>query len=57
MKKVASNSNWKAVKVGTEFMVTDEIYAILEKKNYIGEVKQPLIAIVDEPEPEPKAKK
>jgi len=57
MKKIVSNANWKAVKVGTEFMVTDEIYAILDKKNYFGEVKAPLIPIVTEPEPDPKAKK
>jgi len=57
MKNIVSNANWKAVKVGTEFVVTDEIHAILDKKNYFGEVKKPLIDIVTEPEPEPKAKK
>ena len=57
MKKIVSNANWKAVKVGTEFVVTDEIHAILDKKNYIGEVIATLIPIVDEPEPEPKTKK
>jgi len=56
-KEVTSNANWKAVKVGTKFMVTDEIYAILDKKNYFGEVKAPLIPIVTEPEPEAKPKK
>ena len=57
MKKIVSNANWKAVKVGTEFVVTDEIHAILDKKNYIGEVIATFIPIVDEPEPEPKPKK
>ena len=55
--EVTSNANWKAVKVGTKFMVTNEIRAILEAKNYIGDVIAPLIPIVDEPEPPEKTKK
>ena len=36
--EVVANTNWKAVKAGTKFLVSQEIHDILERKNYIGEV-------------------
>lgn len=54
--EVVANENWKGVKVGTKFFVTQEIYDSLERKNFIGEVKPSSIEVLEE-KPTPKRRK